>query len=314
MESQEQKTQEFDVVIVGGGPAGLSAGIWLARFMHKVAVVDAGDPRNWETEEIHGVLGCEKCPPAELRGRGRQSCREYGAILIDAFIERVESLGEDRFEFQSHEGHRIAARRVLLAPGIKDYWPQIPGLERCYGTTVHTCPNCDGYESRGSKVAVIGAGRKAAYVALALKTWTEWVTILTHGEEPGFEQALWETLNRVGISVRREPVEALLERDRHLRAVEFDGGEELECERLFIAMGQRARGQDLGDQLNCERDEDGFIIIDEQHHTSVYNVFAAGDITPGAQMAIRAAAGGAEAALSIHHSLIPEERRVHRRC
>ena len=313
MWSQKNEHHSFDVAVVGGGPAGLSAGVWLARFLHDVIVFDAGDPRNWKTEEIHGVLGHEKIRPARLRHQGQKQCRHYGATLEQCHIDQAWQHSDDDFELRTDEGHSVHVRRVLLAMGIRDNWPDLPGLERCYGTTVHTCPNCDGYESRDAPTAVIGAGDKAANVALALTTWTRRLAVCTNGEEPQFDEPAQRALDRLEIDVRTAPMTRLEERRRHLRAIHFDDGAPLECEHLFIAMGQHAR-DDIGAQLGCERDNSGFIIVDDHHHTSVRNVFAAGDVTPGAQLAIRAAAGGAEAALSIHHSLIPDYRRVHREC
>lgn len=309
----EDLQREFDVAIVGAGPAGLSAGIWLARFLHDVVIIDSGDPRNWEAQEVHGFLGFERVRPAELRGRGRQSCREYGATLLDAHIERAYRHGPQRFELLTDDDRTIQARRLLLTMGIHDDWPDIPGLDRCYGTTVHTCPNCDGYESQQTSTAVIGDGPKAISVALALTTWTDQITICTHGAPPRFDEATCETLERLQIEVITKPIELLEEDHRQLQSIHFADDHTLECQHLFIAMGQHARDH-IGAQVGCNRDEYGFITIDAHHHTSVWNVFAAGDITPGAQLAIRAAAGGAEAALSIHHSLIPTERRVHRKC
>ena len=314
MAPQNRSTQHiFDIAIVGAGPAGLSAGIWLGRFLHDVVLIDSGDPRNWEAQEVHGYLGFERVRPAELRGRGREACRDYDTTLIDARIDRVIHHDRDQFELLSDDGRSISARRLLLTTGIRDDWPNIPGLERCYGRTVHTCPNCDGYESRQTSTAVIGTGPKAASVALAMTTWTDSITICTHGAPPNFDEPTTEALQRLDIDVITDPVELLEEDHRELRSIHFAHAPSIECQHLFIAMGQHARDH-LGAQIGCERNEFGFIIIDAHHHTSVWNVFAAGDITPGAQLAVRAAAGGAEAALSIHHSLIPAERRVHRQC
>lgn len=310
---QRPSHHNFDVAIVGGGPAGLSAGVWLARFMHDVVLFDSGDPRNWETREIHGVLGHEKIRPAKLRRQGQKQCRHYGAELIDAHIDRIWQNTPGEFGLETDEGESFHVRRLLLTTGIRDRWPDVPGLERCYGTTVHTCPNCDGYESRNAPTAVIGAGPTAAKVAVALTTWTRQIAVCTHGEEPTFDEPLHRALQRLEIDVHTAPISLLEEKLRHLRAIHFDNGEPLECRHLFIAMGQHGR-DNLGEQIGCERNDRGFILVDDKHRTSVDNVYAAGDVTPGAQLAIRAAAGGTEAALSIHHSLIPPYRRVHREC
>ncbi len=303
---------EVDVAIIGGGPAGLCAGIWLGRFLHDVAVIDSGDPRNWKAQEIHGYLGASKVRPADMRHRGRQACRSYNIELLDDRVEQATHHGREHFELTTTGGRNVEARRVLICTGIRDRWPDIPGLERCYGTSIHTCPNCDGFESRDQRCAVIGSTAKAADVALAMLTWTDQVFICTHGASPDFQGAQ-PTLDEAGVEVLTEPVESLDERDGQLKAIQFSRGHSERCGHIFLAMGQHAR-DDVGAHLGCRRDERGFIIIDDHHHTSVYNVFAAGDVTPGAQMAVRAAAGGAEAALSVHHSLIPEHRRVHRRC
>src|SRR3954464_15324212 len=122
-----------EIAIVGGGPAGLSAAIWSARYLHKVALVDSGDPRNWETRGINGFLGLPGIRPAELRETGRQECRAYGVVLIAAIVARVWSEADERFVLELEEEIQISARRLLLAIGLRDVWPEIPGLQHVYG-------------------------------------------------------------------------------------------------------------------------------------------------------------------------------------
>src|SRR5581483_358298 len=153
--------RRFEVGIVGGGPAGLSAAIWCARYLHSVVVIDSGDPRNWETLGVNGYLGLDAICPPELRARGRETCRSLGVELVDAVVLRVERRGDEEFTIALEGGERIVAGRLLLAIGIRDVWPEIPGLDRAYGANAHVCPDCDGYDTRGKKVVVIGNGRRA---------------------------------------------------------------------------------------------------------------------------------------------------------
>jgi thioredoxin reductase len=185
----------YDVAIVGGGPAGLAAGLWSARYLHRAVVIDSGDPRNWETRGINGYLGLARITPAELRGTARDECRKYGATLLDGVVLSIEQDAEDHFDLSIEGGTRIHARRLLLAYGLRDVWPEIPGMARVYGANAHVCPDCDGYESRGKKVVVIGSGRRAVGMALNLTTWTDQIIICTNGkpaeiDEPEYCQKL----------------------------------------------------------------------------------------------------------------------------
>ena len=299
----------YDVAIVGGGTAGLSAALWLARYLHSVVVVDSGDPRNWETRGINGFLGLPGIRPAELRGRGREECRRHGVELIDGVVLCVSHRSEEHFELQLEGGKRVVGRRLLLAIGIKDVWPDIPGLDHIYGDRAHVCPDCDGYDVRGKKTVVIGKGRKAVGMALNLTTWTRDIVVCTDGMDPELDDYLQGKLAALEIPVITKCIERVNLRRGNLRSLLFDDGSTLGCEKIFFAIGQYP-ADDLGAQLGCERTPDGHVIVDNAHHTSVRHVFAAGDITPGPQLGIRAAAGGAVAALAIHKSLVPEEQKL----
>ncbi|HEY0527785.1 MAG TPA: NAD(P)/FAD-dependent oxidoreductase, partial [Gemmatimonadaceae bacterium] len=206
-------------------------------------------------------------------------------------------------------GRRIHSKRVLLAHGIRDIWPEIPGLEHAYGANAHVCPDCDGYEARDKKTVVIGVGRKAVGMALALTTWTREIVICTNGEKPDMDQTLLDQLKALNIPVLDAPIHCVVAKESEITGLDLEGGMSLDCERLFFAIGQYP-SDDLGAQLGCKRDDLGRLVIDDRNHTSVLNVYAAGDIAPGPQMAIVAAASGAIAALAIHASLIPESRKL----
>ena len=302
-------SQRYDVAVVGGGPAGLAAALWLARYLHKVVVIDSGDPRNWETRGINGYLGHQGIRSPELRRLGRMEGEQYGAEYVSGIVETATNETGDLFSVCLRDGKTIEARRILLAIGIRDVWPDVPGLDKCYGETVHVCPDCDGYETRGKKTVVVGAGRKAVGMALALTTWTKEIVICTNGEAADMNQDLLDLLKPLNIPVLDAPIRCVLSREREIRGLELDGGMSLDCERLYFAIGQYP-SDDLGTQLGCKRDKIGRVVIDERNHTSVRNVYAAGDLAGGPQLAIAAAASGAIAAVAIHASLVPETRKL----
>jgi thioredoxin reductase len=301
--------QPYDVVVVGGGPAGLSSALWLARYLHKVVVVDSGDPRNWETRGINGYLGHQGIRSPELRAIGREECTKYGVEFVSGVVDTAINETGELFAVCLRDGKTIEAHRLLLAIGIKDVWPNIPGLENCYGETIHVCPDCDGYETRDKNTVVVGSGRKAVGMALALTTWTRKIVICTNGEKPDMNQVLLDKLKALNIPVLEAPIQCVLSKDKEIAAIELKGAMTLDCERLYFAIGQYP-SDDLGAQLGCERDEMGRLVIDDRNHTSVKNVYAAGDIAPGPQMAIAAAASGAIASIAIHASLVPEARKL----
>src|SRR5215213_8868779 len=286
----------YDVVIVGGGPAGLAAAIFLGRYLHRVALVDSGDPRHWETRKINGYLGLPEIRPAELRGRGRDECRKYDVELIDGCVTRVRKESDDKFVVEydpllitkaeldvrgpgatrsdPHDNapgpanQRLTARRLLLAFGLKDEWPKVPGLRQVYGTTAHVCPDCDGYEVRGKKVLVIASGRKAAGMALHLTAWTRDIVICTNGQPAGLDDEQNAKLTALNIPLLTAPITCIQPRGNEIHAVELDGGMELDCDHIFFALSQRP-ADDLGFQLGCERDDDGHVVVDDVGHTSV---------------------------------------------
>ena len=292
----------YDVAIVGGGPAGLTAAMWLGRYQRRVVLVDSGDPRNWQTRGINGYLGLPGVTPAALRGAGRDEARRWHAELLDGCVESVEPVEERGFRVTLENGRTLESSRVLLAYGVKDIWPEIPGLERIYGATAYHCPDCDGHETRGKKTVVVGMGRKAVGLALELSTWTRELVVCTNGCDPELTKPLLAQLDALNIPVLVARVKCALHAERALYALELEDGMLLDCERLFFSIG-RFHADDLAQRLGCERDDEGCIQIDEHCHTSVRDVYAAGDIVSGSQIALAAAAGGAKAAIALHQSL-----------
>jgi thioredoxin reductase len=303
------KNDVYDVAIVGGGPAGLTASLWLARYLHSVVLIDSGDPRNWETRGINGFLGAQGIRSPDLRARGRHDAEQFGVELVDDEVCKVRNTNGERFVLELKKERTIESRRLLLCIGIRDVWPDIPGLGECYGETAHVCPDCDGYETRGRKTVVVGSGRKAVGMALNLTTWTDKIVICTNGKPPDMEAEHLEKLKALNIPVLEAEVKNISSKDGEIRSLNLEGGMCLDCDRLYFAIGQYP-SDDLGAQLKCRRDNSLFIEIDEHYHTSVRNVFAAGDIVGGPQLAIAAAADGAIAALAIHASLVPESRKL----
>lgn len=298
----------YDVAIIGAGPAGHAAALWLARFLHDIVVIDSGDPRNWQTRSIHGFLGLPNIQPAELHKISRQQCIDYGVSFIDTHVESTLRSSESaNFQLINHDHADIFAKRILLAVGLRDNWPKIPGLERCYGSTIHTCPFCDGYEARNSRIAVIGSGHKAATVATTLRSWSPTVIICTNGQPTDMNQDSLTALTDLNVPIFTEQIQFLQARYRTLHHITFAKTTDIPCDHIFIALGQHPPDGPVN-TLGCQCDNTGRVIVDSHFQTTIPGVYAAGDITPGLQLAMRAASQGIDAAVAIHRSLIIQRK------
>lgn len=306
--------ETWEVAVVGGGPAGLAAAQWLARYRRRVLLIDGNDPRNAVTWAVHGYLGVPDPSPAELRRIGRAQAADAGARLEAGEVARIE--GEiDAFRLHLSDGRAVSARRVLLATGLRDITPEVPGFDAFYGRSIWHCPDCDGPSVTGRKVGVIGWGKGIARFCMWLLTWTDDLVVLTHSHPHGMDDAAWAALGRFGIRLRGEAIVALEgdERTGAVARVRFHDGTAEDVDGLFfhIACGP---GSPLPAELGCAlaegNEDEGILAISSEHETSVPGVFAAGDITPGSRLALRAASEGVRAAIGLHRSLLPPERRV----
>ena len=299
----------YDCIIIGAGPAGLSASLFLARYLRRTLTFHHNSPRNQYAHGIHGFLGHDGIAPAELLARGRDEVTGYGGLIVEACVNAVEKVSAEHFRvFTGTEGTEprvFESRRLLLATGLRDLTPNCPGFREFYGSSVHHCPDCDGYEVRDKRVAVLAYDKNAAAFTAKLLTWTKQITLLTDQREISNE--VEEELARLNVPMRTERVVGL-EGDKasgQLQHVVFADAEPLECDALFFNLGTEL-ATNFHETLGCRLDpECGLVWVDETQQTSITGVYAAGDITPQSQLAVVAAAEGAMAAIHIHRSLGP---------
>lgn len=304
----------YDCIVIGAGPAGLSASLFLARYRRRTLTFHHNSPRNEYAHGVHGFLGHHGIPPAELLARGRDEVTAHGGLIVEGCVTGIERVSNEHFRIRAgnadQELRTFDTRRVLLATGLRDLTPDCPGFRDFYGVSVHHCPDCDGYECIDKRIAVLGTGTKTVGFALKLLTWTTKITVIT--EDPaGMNKDDRTKLADFDISVRDQSIAALeghLE-SKQLQRVMFSDGDALECDALFFNLGTEP-ASNLHEILGCKLDETGGLIwVDQTRQTSVEGVYAAGDITPNSQLAVVAAAEGAMAAIHIHDSLIPSKRK-----
>jgi thioredoxin reductase len=300
--------ERVDAVIVGGGPAGLSAALWLGRYRRSAIVYDTDEPRNEPAWAVHGYPGLQDPLPEELRRRLEQQAQGAGARLRTAAIARIEGV-KDEFTVYPRHGTPVAARRIVLAYGLRDYLPDIDGIRELYGTSVFHCPDCDGPAVADSRIGVLGWDRAGAGVALYLRHWSEDITLLPHDRPLELAEGERRTVEAAGIAIRQGRVLRLVGHGGNLTQAELEDGDALRLDAIFFDLGSEPRCE-LAEQLHCELDDDGYILVDRGQETSRPGVHAAGDITGPPHLASIAAAEGVRAALAIHRSLLPDSRRL----
>jgi thioredoxin reductase (NADPH) len=292
---------DVDCLVIGGGPAGLTAGIYLARFLRKVAVVDSGSSRASLIPETHNYPGFpEGIAGPDLLSELREHATRYGTVLQEGEVEALESVpGGLRARIGSRH---IAARKVILATGIVDDKPALPSLQEfIYAGKIRFCPICDGFEVQGRRVAVLGPMKHAIKKALFLRTYTRDVTLLVVDEPTNLDAGKQRELREAGISVAPEPVIDLQTEGENLWAV-LSGGARVGIDVLYPAMGAKVRSE-LAIQLGARGNEDGCLYVDEKQRTSIQHLYAVGDVTLELDQLSVAIGQAAIAATDVHNSL-----------
>ena len=287
----------LDVIVIGGGPAGLSAALMLARCRRRVVICDAGTPRNRASSALHGYLTRDGLPPTELLQLGREELARYGVAVQPARVSRV-TRRDAGFDVTVESGARLSARRILIATGVADVLPEVAGIDACYGKSVHHCPYCDGWEQQGRRLAVYGRGRSGVALALSLLTWSDDVRLFTDGP-PRLGPPLRKRLEDRRIAIDGRRLASLEHESGQLRAVCLRDGERIGRDALFFTTGQRQQAP-FAAELGCEFTRKGTVQTDRFGETCVPGVFVVGDASRDVQFVVVAAAEGAKAAVAIN--------------
>jgi thioredoxin reductase len=295
-----------DVVIVGAGPAGLSAALILGRCRRAVLICDTGHPRNAASRALHGYLTRDGVPPSELLALGRRELEQYDTVeLRDVGASDAVCTEDGRFKVTFDDGAVVFSRKLLIATGVCDNLPEIDGINELYGRSVFHCPYCDGWELRDQPIAIYGKGSRGAGLSLELTAWSRDLVLCTDGPSE-IETDDRDRLERNGIVVREERVLALEGRDGMLERITFASGPPLARKALFFTTGQFQRSA-LAIGLGCEFNEKGTVRTGKYESTHLPGLFVAGDASRAVQWVIVAAAEGAEAAFAINTDLIKED-------
>ena len=300
-ETTTNKTM-YDAVIVGGGPAGLSAALNLGRARRRVLLCDAGPRRNAAAEHIHGFVTQDGTTPDEFRRIGRRQLESYPNVEVrDVPAEEIR--GErGAFAVRLADGS-VEARRILLCTGMIDELPDIEGFRALWGRSIFQCPYCHGWEVKNLGFGFLAPGMDKLDFALFLRAWTSSVAVLTDGRYSVPPEARMR-LDAAGVRVEERRITRLSAKEGFLESVEFADGDPLRLDVLFARPPQRQVA--VVRSLGLELDSEGYVRVNEQRQTSIPGIYAGGDLVTSAQSATLGAASGVQAAAMLNHDLVLE--------
>jgi thioredoxin reductase len=297
---------QYDVTVIGGGAAGLSAALVLTRAGRTVLVIDAGAPRNAPATHLHGYLSRDGLSPRELLAIGRKEVGSYGGTFVDSTATALMTAGDGGFLVSLADGQHSSARRLLVTTGLRDELPDIPGLRDRWARDVLHCPYCHGYEVRGRRLGVIGGTPGAVRYAQVLRQWTDDLVYVTPPD-------LLTTAERTqllarAIGVVEGTIERLVVDDDQLRGVQLHDGCVVPRDALFVPP-RFVPNDDLLTGLGCQTATDGWVTTDPTGRTSVPGVWAAGNVVDPRAQVITAAGSGSAAAIALHADLVDDDVR-----
>lgn len=292
-----------DCVVVGGGPAGLAAATWLARYRRDVVVIDSGDYRAKSVEQSHGYLARDPQRPVEFLQTAREQLVGYPTVSYRATTAvTARRRADTTFAVGCADGAELTSLRLVLATGVVDACPDLDGFAEHYGASAFHCPACDGHEAQGRDVVAYGWDERLVGFAASLLNWARSVTVLSSGHRFDGDDVCRAVLDRHGIEVVEADATRLVGTRGDLRGVELADGRVVPASLLFFSVAHEPNVE-LARGLGCRIDEDGYVAVDDHGETSVPGVFAAGDVVPGLQLVQVAAAQGVVAGVAAALSL-----------
>lgn len=293
----------YEVIIIGGGPAGLTAALYLGRACRRVLLLDSGEPRNAASQGLHGFLSRDGMLPGEFREISRQQLEAYPNVrVLNTLVVEVKR-GENGFAVMTDNGTCHEATKLLLATGVRDELPQIEGFREFWGKGVYHCPYCDGWEVRNQALAVYGKGEDGFKRTRLLTGWSRTVTLYSDGPAELSEQQRSQ-LAAAGVTICEEKIRRL-EGESRLERIVLESGKTVECQGLFARPAQQQHSK-LAQSLGCALTENQLVESNSGGRTEVPGLYVAGDTSAQAQQVVLAAASGAMAAIHLNEELVTE--------
>ncbi|MFD2613646.1 NAD(P)/FAD-dependent oxidoreductase [Paenibacillus gansuensis] len=297
---------KYEAIIIGGGLAGTQAAIQLGRYGDDAIVIDAGGGRSTTCRSYHNLLGWpDGVSGQDLRRLGREQAEKTGIRFVSGEVIGA-SKTKDGFKLVIKDtAEEYEASTVLLATGLSDRYPKLPGLEHCLGSSIYVCPDCDGYEVKDKPTAIIGSGHPGANMALTISQWTKQLTYINHEMSP-VDESLRQQLKDKGITYLEQPIDQIEHvGGTELRSILLSDGTSVKAERGFIAFGGNKIHTELAKMLGAERMENLHVVTDPRtKETSVPGVWAAGDVGVHSEQAVIAMGEGLQAAIWMHKRIV----------
>lgn len=293
--------QLLDVLIIGGGPAGLNAALVLGRARKNVVVIDDETPRNWVTRETHGFVTRDGASPREFRKAAKEQIVAYPSVQFASDTATAITGSDGDFVVKTTQGASYHTKKILFAVGKKDLPLDINGLTEVYGKSAFVCPYCDGWELRDQSLVIIVSGDKALHMAKVISGWTERYTICTNGSDSLTDEQR-EELKQHHVTVFDAPIQSINSEEGMVQQVVLNDGTAIPCTGVFF-QPKLFTGSELPKAIGCEITESGTVIVDASGKTSVAGVYSAGDAASEMYQAITAASLGALSAVSINNEL-----------
>lgn len=300
-----EETTAYDVIIIGGSYAGLSAAMTLARSLRTVLLIDSDTPCNRNSPHAHNLIGFDGEPPAQIAAKAREQVLKYHTVTFVTGRAKAVSGYDNEFEVSIDDGQSFLTKKIVLATGVTDIIPEIPGFSACWGKTVIHCPYCHAYEIRGKKIGVFAHGQAGFEMARLMRQWTNDIALLCNGNEPFTFEEL-RILKNKDIPVFPDTVAEIRHRDGQLTEAVFGNGHAEQFDAIYARAGVRQSTM-IPIDMGCELDDHGFIVVDHSQRTTIKGVFAAGDNTMAMRSLARSIAAGNTAGMCVNHELLNED-------